>query len=86
MASRDDKKAIRKLNWAPCFSPLTAKIVQELNKPLMTIQFDQDYQTGAVIKLMSDNLIETLNLAGPRESKIPGIYEKAKAFLEKVLI
>jgi len=65
---------------------LTAKIAQELYKPLMTIQLDQDYQIGAVIKWMNDNLIDTLNLAGPRESKIPGIYEKAKAFLEKVLI
>jgi chemotaxis regulatin CheY-phosphate phosphatase CheZ len=45
---------------------LTAKIAQELNKPLMTIQLDQDYQAGAVIKWMNDNIIETLNLAGPR--------------------
>jgi hypothetical protein len=26
-----------------------------------------------------------LNIAGPRESKAPGIYEKAKKFIEAVL-
>jgi hypothetical protein len=29
--------------------------------------------------------IETLNVAGPRESAIPGIYDLAAAFLQKIL-
>jgi hypothetical protein len=61
-------------------------MAQELNKPLMTIQLDQDYQMGAVIKWMNDNLIETLNPSGPRESKIHGIYEQTKKSLMRVLI
>ncbi len=64
---------------------LTARIALELNKPLLIIQLDQDYQKSAVINWMNDNQIETLNLAGPRELKIPGIYEQTKKFLIKVL-
>ncbi|MCX5913652.1 MAG: hypothetical protein NTV04_17150 [Deltaproteobacteria bacterium] len=29
--------------------------------------------------------IRVLNVAGPRESKNPGIYEKAKRFLQTIL-
>jgi hypothetical protein len=60
---------------------LTAKIARENNKPLMIIQLDQDYQRGAVIDWLDENQIQTLNIAGPRESKIPGIHEQAKTFL-----
>lgn len=64
---------------------LTAKIARENNKPLMIIQFDQDYKSGAVIDWLNENQIKILNIAGPRESKIPGIYEQAKMFLLKEL-
>jgi hypothetical protein len=60
---------------------LTGKIAKENNKPLMIIQLDQTYQIGAVIEWLDENQIKILNIAGPRESKIPGIYEQAKTFL-----
>jgi predicted Rossmann fold nucleotide-binding protein DprA/Smf involved in DNA uptake len=60
---------------------LTAKIVREYNKPLLIIQLDQDYEPGAVSQWINENQIEILNIAGPRESKVPGIYEKAKELL-----
>lgn len=64
---------------------LTAKIAQENNKPLMIVQLDQDYQTGAVLVWLNENLIEILNIAGPRESKIPGIHDQAKRFLLNII-
>ena len=51
----------------------------------MIIQLDQAYQTSAVIAWLNENQIVLLNLAGPRESKIPGIYEQTKEFLLRVL-
>lgn len=64
---------------------LTARIAHELNKPLMIVQLDQGFQIIAVIKWLNENQIKTLNIAGPRESKIPGIYEQAKQFLNQIL-
>lgn len=64
---------------------LTAKIAQENNRPLMIVQLDDDYQVGAVINWLEENRIQTLNIAGPRESKLPGIHDKAKQFLKEVL-
>jgi hypothetical protein len=52
----------------------------------MAVQLDHDHQAIDVIKWLCENQIQVLNIAGPRESKIPGIYEKTKAFLEKELI
>ena len=64
---------------------LTAKLALETNKPLMIIQLDQDYQRTAVIKWFQENKIQILNIAGPRESKIPGIHDQAKKFLNQIL-
>jgi len=71
------------LNVGPMKSgtALTAKIARENNKPLMIVQLDEEYQTGAVIDWLNENKIQTLNIAGPRESKVSGICEKAKMFL-----
>lgn len=75
------------INIGPMVSgtALTARIAQEQNKPLMIVQLDQGYQTSTVIDWLDENQIQVLNIAGPRKSKIPGIYEKAKTFLMKVL-
>jgi hypothetical protein len=75
------------INIGPMVSgtALTARIALELNKPLMIVQLDQTYQPSAVIDWLDENQIQKLNVAGPRESKIPGIYEQTKAFLNKVL-
>lgn len=75
------------INIGPMVSgtALTARIALEHNKPLMIVQLDQTYQTSAVINWLDENLIQILNIAGPRESKIPGIHEQAKRFLIKVL-
>jgi hypothetical protein len=64
---------------------LTAKLALETNKALMIIQLDQDYQRTAVIKWFQENKIQILNIAGLRESKIPGIHDQAKKFLNQIL-
>ena len=60
---------------------LTVKIAQEYNKPLLIVQLDHDYEPGVISRWINENQIEILNVAGPRESKVPRIYEKSKALL-----
>ena len=75
------------INIGPMVSgtALTARMALELNKPLMIVQLDQAYQPSAVIDWLDENQIQILNIAGPRESKIPGIYEQTKKFLIAVI-
>jgi hypothetical protein len=40
---------------------------------------------GVVRSWLRSNAIRTLNVAGPRESTVPGIYGEAKAFLSRLL-
>lgn len=51
----------------------------------MVVQIDQNFRISAVLDWLHENRITVLNVAGPRESKIPGIYEQAKDFLLRVL-
>ena len=64
---------------------LTAKIGLENEKPLLIVQLDQDYQLDDVTAWLNENQIQVLNVAGPRESKRPGVYAKSKEFIGKLL-
>ena len=43
----------------------------------------EDQETG-VLNLLENSNISVINIVGPRESNSPGIYNKTKAFLEKL--
>lgn len=51
----------------------------------LTIQMEEKPEVTAVIEWIQQNSICTLNIAGPRESKCPGIYLIVEAYLRKVL-
>ena len=51
---------------------------------LLDVQ-DPDRQRKAMPWLESLGTIQVLNIAGPRESEAPGIYEEARRFLRQVL-
>ena len=51
----------------------------------MIVQLDQAYQTSAVINCLDKYQILPLNLAAPKKSKIPGIYEQARKFIGQIL-
>lgn len=62
----------------------TRRFAERLKKPFQVVQLDggaSDKQIFAVAEWMKQNRIRTLNVAGPRESKRPGIYEAASAFM-----
>ncbi len=58
---------------------LTSKIAANLLKPHLIIDFQIDATASAAAKAIEwveDNEIETLNVAGPRASSDPAIYDK----------
>jgi len=63
----------------------TRHFAERVNKPVRVVALDAgDLATEAarVHEWLADNAIAVLNVAGPRESKRPGIYRNALAFLE----
>jgi len=64
---------------------LTKNFAEKLNKPFLIIQADvlslQD-QTQLLIEWLRDQQILILNVAGPRESKRPGVYLATRDLLD----
>jgi hypothetical protein len=54
-------------------------------KPFLVLQLDRAPGQEEVLAWLEANRIATLNVAGPRESKHPGIYQLALEFLREVL-
>lgn len=65
---------------------LTRDIAHSMKKPLRKIQLHDDQSTVKVqLKTwITINKISVLNVAGPRESSSPGIYELTSIFFEKL--
>jgi len=55
-------------------------------KPYLVVQLDRDTTTAAIRQWAKDNHIRVLNIAGPRESKQPGLHERAFAFLCRLFL
>jgi tRNA nucleotidyltransferase (CCA-adding enzyme) len=65
---------------------LTAEYAAKRNKPYLVVNLDSKNHTPAhVADWLAKHDISMLNIAGPRESKRPGIYRIALAFLELLL-
>jgi len=66
---------------------LTHDFTVQYGKPRLIVQFDDDKMVTPeqIIRWIKGQFINTLNIAGPRESKFPeGIYQEALAYLEKI--
>lgn len=64
---------------------LTVKLAKQHWKPLMLIDLTKSPSPESVRCWVAENGIKTLNVAGPRESGEPGIYDAAVTFLKEVL-
>jgi hypothetical protein len=64
---------------------LTVRIADRLRKPCLVVDLLQPWDTSAVRKWLDKQKIRTLNVAGPRESKAPGIYGEASTLLKHIL-
>jgi len=63
---------------------LTQRLAARLGRPLLTADLAR-IRPADVRAWIAAHGIETLNVAGPRESRRPGIGRRARAFLEDVL-
>lgn len=57
-----------------------------LKKPYLMIDVAAPADPAAIRTWLVANQIRTLNVAGPRESKCPGIYADASQFLHQLLV
>lgn len=65
---------------------LTARLAAKLGRPLFIVEGAWSLDTiERVRQWIEEKQIDVLNVAGPRESKCPGIYEFALGFLVRLL-
>ncbi len=63
---------------------LTRSLARQHDKPWLVVDLETNASPRAVCDWLDANRIRVLNVAGPRESGSPGIYERAGAFLDKI--
>ncbi len=71
-------------------SMLTAKLARAAGKPLLAVQLaDTGWRSGFLVSRvrtwLHSNKIATLNVAGPRESREPGLQAATRAALNAIL-
>lgn len=66
---------------------LTFELAAMHGKPCIVVQLDfPDREPGQVVSWIRENRIRVLNVAGPRESKMPGVlYTQACRYLRELL-
>jgi hypothetical protein len=67
---------------------LTFDFCVKYGKPRLIVQLDvpEIIRPEQVIRWIEGQLISTLNVAGPRESKVPdGIYDESRLYLDRLL-
>jgi len=60
---------------------LTGDIARRLGRPVVSWPADAVEDVGLFRRWLQADGIETLNVAGPRESEAPGIYDRARRIL-----
>lgn len=63
----------------------TVKAARALNKPYLIVEINQVVDNSVIDTWLINHRIKILNIAGPRESKHPGIYKKAFNALDSFL-
>jgi len=64
---------------------LTLRLAEQRKKPSLVVDLAADADMAVVRAWAAAQWVETLNVAGPRQSSAPGIYEQAVAFLRRLL-
>ena len=64
---------------------LTAKLANNMQKPLFIVDLSQPPIDAALRSWLKDNRIKTLNIAGPRHTKQPEVYQLARNFIVNTL-
>ncbi len=64
---------------------LTRDLARRRNKPCLVVDLAYPADIHRVREWLADFAVETLNVAGPRESLAPGVYRQAREFLSALL-
>ena len=64
---------------------LTLERARASEKPLFVIDLGAEPDLAVVADWLGDHEVRTLNVAGPRESTVPGIYDEAFVFMTTLL-
>jgi hypothetical protein len=64
---------------------LTLRMARQHDRPHLVVDLDAAVEPAEVHRWLEEQAVETLNIAGPRESQSPGIGEMAREFLRNVL-
>jgi len=64
---------------------LTVRLARKNRKPYLVVQLDRDTDPATVAVWIRALGVRVLNIAGPRESKRPGVYACALRFVQKLL-
>lgn len=59
----------------------TIRIAERLGKPCLVVDLERLTAPAAILAWAKTHRVAVLNVAGPRASKAPGIYEEASRFL-----
>ncbi len=63
----------------------TVKLARKHKKPYLIVDLALPSDPKPALAWLLQNEIETLNVAGPRESKVPGVHDLAVEFLRETL-
>jgi hypothetical protein len=64
---------------------LTLRLARQHGRPHLVVDLDRTPDAAAVRHWLTEQHVQTLNVAGPRESQSPGIGAAAKEFIVNVL-
>ncbi len=64
---------------------LTMARAQALKKPVLVLDLKLALAPAAVANWLREQSIKVLNVAGPRESESPGIYEEVRRAMDEIL-
>lgn len=62
----------------------TVEYARQHGRPYLVLQLDKDPDLEECRNWLKRHDLKTLNVAGPRESKCPGIYRQALVFLQRL--
>lgn len=65
---------------------LTAEFAKKHDRPCLVIDLATEPAIETIRQWIEQNRIRILNVAGPRESRQPGIYDRAAAVLRRLLV
>ncbi len=63
----------------------TIEVARKMGKPCLVLDLSEEPSESVVQAWADEHKVRVLNVAGPRESKCPGIYAQAAQFLRAIL-